>query len=149
MHFAGKPTNIISILQWLVILVLMSHPLIGGESTLGPVETAELLVGLIAGNLILLYAAPRFLPPSGVVATLVVVDTLLVPFTLYLTGTEGADLFVVYFGIIMIAAVSGKLRHVLLLTTFTALGYAALTILQHPNVAFFNIAFKHVPQKSN
>jgi diguanylate cyclase (GGDEF)-like protein len=144
-HFAGKPTKIIPILQWLVVLVLMSHPLIDGGSSLEPVETAELLVGLIVGNLVLLYAAPRFLKPSGVVATLVVVDTLLVPFTLYLTGTGDADLFVVYFGIIMIAAVSGKLGHVLLLTTFTALGYATFTLLQHPNAASLESMLVRLP----
>lgn len=145
MHFTGKPTNIIPVLQWLVVLVLMSHLLIGGGPSLEPLQTAQLLVALLVGNLALLYAAPRFLQPSGVIATLVVVDTLLVPFTLYLTGAGETDLFVVYFGIIMIAAVSGKMGHVLILTTLTAVGYGALALLKDPTAASLESVLVRLP----
>ena len=109
----------IPILQWLIVIVLSTHVLISEQSTLARGETGLFILLLLVGNYALLYGLPKFMPLKAVTTTLVILDTLLVPATLYATGTTGADLFVVYFGIIMIAAATGNLVRALVLATIT------------------------------
>lgn len=113
----------IPILQWLVVIVLSAHVLLSGESSLGTTEGAVFVLAMLTGNLALLHGLPRFMSQSGMVTTLVVIDTLLVPMTLHLTGSSTADLFVSYFGIIMIAGAAGDLKRALVLASVTCLAY--------------------------
>lgn len=114
----------IPIMQWLVVVVLCAH-VVTSESGYSSEEMAWFLVLLMGGNLLLLQILPRVLSPSAIPATLVIVDTLLVPTTLYATGTSGSDLFIVYFGIIMIAGAAGNLRRALALASITCSAYLA------------------------
>lgn len=114
----------IPIMQWLVVVVLCAH-VVTSESGYTSEEMGLFLVFLMGGNLLLLNLLPRFLSPSAIPATLVIVDTLLVPATLYATGTSGTDIFIVYFGIIMIAGAAGNLRRALVLASVTCTAYLA------------------------
>jgi diguanylate cyclase (GGDEF)-like protein len=114
----------IPIMQWLVVVVLCAH-VVTSHTILDAEEAAWFLLILMGGNLLLLQALPRLLSPSAIPATLVIVDTLLVPATLYVTGTTGTDIFIVYFGIIMIAGAAGNLRRALMLASVTCVAYLA------------------------
>ncbi len=112
----------IPIMQWLVVTVLCAH-VVTSESILDREESIFLILGLLLINVILLYGLPRLIPLDTIPGVLVVIDTLLVPTTLYATGTTGSDLFVVYFGIIMIAGAVGNLARALILTAITSVAY--------------------------
>lgn len=112
----------IPIMQWLVVVVLSAH-VVTAESALEASDALLLILGLLGINAILLYGLPKLIAPSSIPATLVIVDTLLVPGMLYVTGTSGTDIFVVYFGIIMIAGAAGNLKRALILASITCTAY--------------------------
>src|SRR5437867_8517328 len=76
----------IPVLQWLVVIVLSAHALVSSHSSLTTGQTQAFVLALVGGNLLLLYGLPRIIPWTAVLAVLVVVDSLLVPVTLYATG---------------------------------------------------------------
>ena len=118
----------IPILQWLVVIVLCVDVITYSEPPLGISYQVIFIFALLTGNAVLLYGLPKIISLSALATTLVVIDTVLVPATLYATGTT-PDLFVVYFGIIMIAAASGDLKRSLALAAATWLAYAAFTLM--------------------
>ncbi|MEW6543364.1 MAG: GGDEF domain-containing protein [Nitrospirota bacterium] len=120
----------IPIMQWLVVVVLCAH-VVTHQDSLENGNAALFVLAVLTGNLLLLYGLPRLMSTNAIATTLVVVDTLLVPSTLYWTGTSRSDLFVVYFGIIMIAGAAGNLKRALVLAAVTCvayLGYGAFMI---------------------
>src|SRR6266581_4764321 len=108
----GKP---IPILQWLVVIVLSAHVLVSPEAALTTSEMQAFVLALVAGNLALLYGLPRLISWPATSTILVVVDSMLVP----------AALYVVYFGIIMIAGASGNLKRAVILASVTCVAYGA------------------------
>lgn len=113
----------IPIMQWLVVIVLCAQ--IITSQTIIHSNAALFILGLILGNAILLRGLPKFMSSSAVATTLVILDTILVPSILYATGTSGTDLFIVYFGIIMIAGATGNLKRALILAAITCAAYLA------------------------
>ncbi|MFM8550740.1 MAG: GGDEF domain-containing protein, partial [Nitrospiraceae bacterium] len=124
----------IPLMQWLVVVVLSAH-VATAETAIEARDAIILILGLLVGNALLLFGLPKLIAPNSIPATLVIVDTLLVPAMLYITGTSGTDIFVVYFGIIMIAGAAGNLKRALILASITCaayLGYSAfLFVTQH------------------
>lgn len=114
----------IPILQWLVVVVLAAH-VVTSQSLADDNRGAIFVLTLLGANVVLLYALPKLLTSNAVATALVLVDTLLVPTTLYATGTTRSDLFVVYFGIIMIAGAAGNLKRALILAAVTCTAYLA------------------------
>ena len=112
----------IPIMQWLVVIVL-SAQIITSQSILEHTTAAIFVLALILGNVALLRGLPKIMSSSAVATTLVILDTVLVPSTLYATGTSGTDLFIVYFGIIMIAGATGNLKRALILAAVTCVAY--------------------------
>src|SRR3989338_7998569 len=108
----------IPILQWLVVVVLAAH-VVTSQSLADDSRGAVFVLTLLGANVVLLYALPKLLTSHAVATTLLLVDPLLVPTTLYATGTTRSDLFVVYFGIIMIAGAAGNLKRALILAAVT------------------------------
>lgn len=92
------------------------------------------VLGLIGGNALLLFALPKLMSRTATATTLVVLDTILVPATLYTTGTTGSELFVVYFGIIMIAGASGNLKRTIALASLTWMTYLGFSILTQRSI---------------
>lgn len=125
----------IPILQWLVVLVLSAHILLGNQDALSTEQAIRYVSLMLVSNIVCLYILPSFIGMNVVATTLVLIDTLLVPATLYATGTTGTDLFVVYFGIIMIAGAAGSLPRALILATITCIAYGAFTLLYEPGTA--------------
>lgn len=117
----------IPIMQWLVVVVLSAH-VVTAESAIEGGDALLLILGLFAGNAALLYSLPRLIASGSIPATLVIVDTLLVPVMLYVTGTSGTDIFVVYFGIIMIAGAAGNLKRALILASITCVAYLGYSV---------------------
>jgi len=117
----------IPIMQWLVVVVLSAH-VVTAESALGASDAILLILALLAGNALLLYGLPKLISPGPIPAILVIVDTLLVPAMLYITGTSGTDIFVVYFGIIMIAGAAGNLKRALILASITCVAYFGYSV---------------------
>ena len=89
----------IPVLQWLVVIVLAAHVLASSHSTLTTGQAEAFALALVGGNLLLLNGLPRIIPWAGVLTSLVVIDSLLVPVTLYATGISDSSLYVVYFRI--------------------------------------------------
>jgi len=115
----------IPILQWLVVTVLCAH--VVTSPSLAESDGAVLFVlVLLIGNGAGLYGLPRILSAKTFVTVLVIADTLLVPATLYATGSFRSDLFVMYFGIIMIAGAAGNLKRAMALTAVACTGYVGL-----------------------
>jgi len=125
----------IPILQWLIVIVLSTHVLVSDQFAHATGGTALFILVLLAGNLALLYGLPKVLPLSSVTTVLVILDTLLVPTTLFVTGATETDLFVVYFGIIMIAGASGNLKRALVLAAVTWAAYVAFMLLNEQESA--------------
>ncbi|WP_447972548.1 GGDEF domain-containing protein [Nitrospira sp. Kam-Ns4a] len=128
-HHIIKP---IPILQWLVVLVLSAHILLGNQDALSTFQAIRFVSLMLVSNIVCLYILPNLINMTAVATILVLLDTLLVPATLYATGTTGTDLFVVYFGIIMIAGAAGSLPRALLLATVTCVAYGAFALLYEP-----------------
>ncbi len=114
----------IPIMQWLVVIVLAAH-VVTSQPPTGDAHAAAFVLALLGINVILVYVLPKLVTPNALATTLVLVDTLLVPTTLYATGTTRSDLFVVYFGIIMIAGAAGNLKRALALAAVTCTAYLA------------------------
>src|SRR5712692_6275845 len=95
----GKP---IPILQWLVVIVLSAHVLVSSGSSLTPGQAEAFVLALVGGNLALLYGLPRIISWGAISTILVIVDSLLVPAALYVTGINETGGYVVYFGIIIL-----------------------------------------------
>jgi len=117
-----KFTKPIPIMQWLVVIVLSAH-VVTSDVVLAVDDAAILVLAMLLGNAFLLYGLPKIVPSGSIPTTLVIIDTLLVPSILYLTGTSGTDIFVVYFGIIMIAGAAGNLKRALILASITCVAY--------------------------
>src|SRR5881628_84927 len=118
----GRP---IPLLQWLVVIVLSAHVLVSSGSSLTPGQAQAFVLALVGGNLALLYGLPRIISWGAISTILVIVDSLLVPTALYVTGINDTGLYVVYFGIIMIAGASGNLKRAVLLASVTCVAYGA------------------------
>ncbi len=116
----------IPVLQWLVVIVLAAHVLASSHSTLTTGQAEAFALVLVGGNLLLLYGLPRILPWPAVLTSLVVIDSLLVPVTLYATGISDTSLYVVYFGIIMIAGAAGNLKRAVVLASVMCVAYGAV-----------------------
>lgn len=135
----------IPILQWLVVLVLSAHILLGNQDALSTEQAIRFVSLMLVANIVLLYILPNFLSMTIVATALVLLDTFLVPAILYLTGTTGTDLFVVYFGIIMIAGAAGSLVRALILATITCIAYGAFAFFREPNIAALGPALLRMP----
>src|SRR5437867_13406758 len=98
----------------------------GRHSTLSTCQARAFALVLVAGNLLLLYGLPRMLPWPAVLTSLVVIDSLLVPVTLYATWISDTSLYVVYFGIIMIAGAAGNLKRAVVLASVMCVAYGAV-----------------------
>lgn len=118
----------VPILQWLVAIVLSTHVLISSKDPLGMGPSAVYVLVLLISNVVFLYLLPRFISLSSLTTTLVIIDTLLVPGTLYFTGATGTDLYVVYFGIMLIAGASGNLKRSLILAVIICAAYGVFTL---------------------
>jgi len=119
----------IPMVQWLIVIILCTHVLISEENALTRQGNVLFVLVLLASNLALLYVLPRLMPLKAITSVLVIIDTVLVPVTLFATGTTGTDLFVIYFGIIMIAAASGNLKRALVLAGLTWVAYIGFTLI--------------------
>jgi diguanylate cyclase (GGDEF)-like protein len=118
----------VPILQWLVVIVLSIHVLISGQDPLGMGTSAIYVLTLLSSNVLFLYVMPRLISLSNLTTILVVLDTLLVPATLYMTGSRGTDLYVVYFGIMLIAGAAGNLKRTLILAAMICAAYGVFTL---------------------
>ncbi len=116
----------VPVLQWLVVIVLSAHVLVSGPSSLTTGQAQAFVLALVAGNLLLLYGLPRILPWAAVLTILVVIDSLLIPVILYATGVSDTGLYVVYFGIIMIAGAAGNLKRAVILASVMCVAYGAV-----------------------
>lgn len=134
----------VPILQWLVVIVLSVHLLLSGESALGGTNAAIYVLGLLVGNVALLHGLPKLIGVNALAATLVVTDTIVVPVTLYATGTA-TDFFLVYFAIIMIAGTSGNLKRSLVLAAATGVVYVAFTLMVGGNSAPLETVLLRLP----
>lgn len=122
-----KQVKPIPALQWLVVIVLSAHILVSSPVPLG-IGPAVYVLLLLVGNVALLYGLPRFIPLSALAATLVLIDTLLVPATLYATGTTRTDLYIVYFGIILIAGAAGSIQRAIALAAVVCVAYGGFAL---------------------
>lgn len=115
-------------LQWLVVIVLAVQVLNSSQTRLDIGSVAIFILALFGANALLLHVFPKLIRLESVAGLLVIADSVLVPMTLYISGTTRTDVFIVYFGIIMIAASARSLRQALLLTSITCLAYAGFTL---------------------
>jgi diguanylate cyclase (GGDEF)-like protein len=137
----------IPLMQWLVVIIL-SAQVITNRSELDNENVAVFVLSLLLGNVVLLYGLPKIMHATGVATTLVVVDTILVPFALFFSGRTGMDLFVVYFGIIMIAGATGSLKRALILAAITCtayLGYGAFMLMTEQESIPLNTLLLRLP----
>jgi diguanylate cyclase (GGDEF)-like protein len=115
-------------LQWLVVIVLAVLVLNSGQTVLDIGRVAIFILGLFAANAFLLHVLPKLIRLESVAGILVIADSVLVPLTLYISGTTRTDVFIVYFGIIMIAASAKNLKQALILTSITCFAYIVFAV---------------------
>jgi len=115
-------------LQWLVVIILSVHLLHSGEAILNIQQTAIFIVSLFGVNAFLLHVLPNLIHLQSAAGVLVIADSILVPTTLFVSGTTRSDVFIVYFGIIMIAASAKTLKEALILTLITCSAYIGFSL---------------------
>lgn len=120
--------NPVAILQWLVVIVLSAFVLV--QPHVGSPWTALLIaIGILVANATILHGLRLSSRPMTLVTVLILFDTCLAPSVLYMTGTRGADVYVVYFGIILLASVSCNLQRALAFTLIIFVAYAAFVFV--------------------
>lgn len=140
----------IPILQWLIVIVLSTHVILTGQTSVGIVKVETFVLALLLGNLALVYGLPVIMSWNAAATTLVIIDSLVIPITLLQSGITNTSFYVVYFGIVMIAGASGSLKRALILSAVTCATYGFLefgrfALLNERNPEQFEVILLRVP----
>lgn len=125
----------IPILQWLVVIVLSVHVILTKQPTVGMVRMETFVAALLLGNLTLVYGLPIIMSWRATATTFVIIDTLLIPITLFEAGLTDTSFYVVFYGIIMIAGASSNLKQALALSAVICVAYGVLELGRHAFLA--------------
>lgn len=125
----------IPILQWLVVIVLSIHVILTKQPTVGMVRMETFVAALLLGNLALVYGLPIIMSWRATATTFVIIDTLLIPITLFEAGLTDTSFYVVFYGIIMIAGASSNLKQALALSAVICVAYGVLELGRHAFLA--------------
>jgi len=114
------------LLQTLVTIVLAYQLLFSRETDL-PTDERQFLVALLLLVITILMVLPlRVLERNWFTGTLVVGDTALTTFIIYLSGNANSNLYVTYFLIVLIAAFTTSLKQLIGLSTVLCLAYGGI-----------------------
>lgn len=125
----------IPILQWLVVIVLSVHVILTKQPTLGMFRMETFVAALLLGNLTLVYGLPIIMSWRATATTFVIIDTLLIPITLFEAGLTDTSFYVVFYGIIMIAGASSNFKQALALSAVICVAYGVLEWGRHAFLA--------------
>lgn len=121
-----NPRSRYLLLQSLVSIILSYELLFGSDSIISRVMSDGLTGGLWLLIAVLAVLPRALLEAIWFSAGLVVIDTLLVTATIYLSGNARPDLYIAYFVLMLVAASVRRLSHLLGLSLLLILGYAAV-----------------------
>jgi hypothetical protein len=114
------------LLQTLVTIVLSYQLLFSREADLPTDERQFLIAVLLLTITILMFLPARVLERNWFTETLVIGDTALTTFIIYLSGNASSDLYVTYFLIVLIAAFTTSLKQLISLSTILCLAYGGI-----------------------
>lgn len=114
------------LLRWLVIIAASYLVLFTGESDRGAL-IGGLLVGFILSNVLLHFVPPRWLLRTGVFTAIVLFDSTVISIALLLTPGIQGDIFILYFFVILLAAVGGSFSGIVIAVTAISLLYLVAT----------------------
>ncbi len=117
------------LLQTLVTIVLCYELLFSGDAVLPSDYQQPLVAVLMLINAILMFLPARVLEADWFTGTLVVGDTGLTTAIIYLSGNASSDLYITYFLIILIAALSTSLKQLIGLSVALCAAYGMLLFL--------------------
>ena len=118
------------LLQALVVIVL-SYQLLFSRNAMLPAETQQLfIVALLLTIVVLMFLPVHVLRRNWFIGALVVADTALTTACVYLAGHAGSDLYITYFLIILIAALTTSLRQLIGLSCILCAAYGAILYLE-------------------
>lgn len=113
------------LLQALVMIVL-SYELLFSRGALLAFEVQQMVVfGLMVVTAGLLFLPSRLWAITWVVGSVVLFDTAVTTYILYLSGNAGSDLFLIYFLILLIAGFTSTFKQMVMLSVILCAAYGA------------------------
>ena len=107
----GRSTLVL--LQTLVMIILSYQLIFTSEKTLSLVAKTFIILCLMGSTLILARLPTRFQQSGWFIGTLVLTDTILTAYTIYLSAALDSDLFIIFFLIVLLAGFSPNLKQML------------------------------------
>jgi len=120
---ANRPQLVL--LQALVMIVLSYQLLFSRDALLAFEVQAVVVLGLLVITAGLMFLPARLWEVTWVVGSVVLFDTAVTTYILYLSGNAGSDLFLIYFLILLIAGFTSSLKQMIALSVILCAAYGA------------------------
>ena len=101
------------LLQTLVMIILSYQLIFTSDKTLSLVAKTFIILCLMGSTLLLGRLPTRFQRSGWFIGALVLTDTILTAYTIYLSASLDSDLFIIFFLIILLAGFSPNLKQML------------------------------------
>src|SRR2546429_950266 len=137
----GRSTLVL--LQTLVMIILSYQLIFTSEKTLSLVAKTFIILCLMGSTLILARLPTRFQQSGWFIGTLVLTDTILTAYTIYLSAALDSDLFIIFFLIILLAGFSPNLKQMLGLSVLLCAIYGVTVYIRAD--AFSEGRFLRIP----
>ncbi len=131
------------LLQTLVMIILSYQLVFTSDKTLSLVAKTFIILCLMGSTLILGRLPSRFQQSGWFIGTLVLTDTILTAYTIYLSAALDSDLFIIFFLIILLAGFSPNLKQMLGLSVILCAIYGVTVYIRAD--AFSEGRFLRIP----
>jgi len=131
------------LLQTLVMIILSYQLVFTSDKTLSLVAKTFIILCLMGSTLILGRLPSRFQQSGWFIGTLVLTDTILTAYTIYLSAALDSDLFIIFFLIILLAGFSPNLKQMLGLSVLLCAIYGVTVYIRAD--AFSEGRFLRIP----
>ena len=131
------------LLQTLVMIILSYQLIFTSDKTLSLVAKTFIILCLMGSTLILARLPTRFQQAGWFIGTLVLTDTILTAYTIYLSASLDSDLFIIFFLIILLAGFSPNLKQMLGLSVILCAIYGVTVYMRAD--AFSEGRFLRIP----
>src|SRR4029077_102935 len=131
------------LLQTLVMIILSYQLIFTSDKTLSLLAKSIIILCLMGSTLLLGRIPARYQQSGWFIGTLVLTDTLLTAYTIYLSASLDSDLFIIFFLIILLAGFSPNLKQMLGLSVLLCAIYGVTVYIRAD--AFSEGRFLRIP----
>ena len=118
--------KIVVLLRWLVIITTAVLVLFHAKGEPLDKSSMTLILGLIASNIALTFIPKHTLNKNTIYYLILLLDTLVIGFCVYMIGLKNTDFYIVYFMLILLACSSGRLKWILMNITIVCILYGVI-----------------------